>query len=57
MDAVPNRAGKHRGIENKDWIRAKMDHLRSNVAQPHKTPDQKGSRQANKQKAIKDHGD
>jgi hypothetical protein len=50
----PKRGRKSRATENKAWMEAKNEHLRSSIAQPHLSPDEKGSRQANRQRAIQE---
>lgn len=54
MKPVPDRSKKYRGTANPDLHRAMVELRRSSATQPHKTPAEKGSRKANKKKAIED---
>lgn len=54
MKPVPNRSKDYRGQANPEYIQAMRELRRSNATVPHKTPDEKGSRKSNKQKAIKE---
>ena len=54
MTPVPDRSKNFRGTANPEYIEAMRQIRRSSASSPHKSPDEKGSRQANKQKAIKE---